>query len=398
MKRNLFLTVALTFLSGLAFSIPTQNERQFIKGNISEKIEIIKNLSEGEKNTLSQKGLDFVIENARTLGEDSDLLDLALVSVTALSADENLGSDEQKKISEKLMTVFRLLKDRDVRSAVLEKLEIYLNGDKTLAVDFLNDYLSSAYKSAEKSANVHERSIALLGKIGNEESLSIIYSIWQSKIWPEFKDTTDNALVTLSQESFADSIKIFSVSNMEDAAHYFSLLHKSPQISQNSLCDIAENALLFAINNAESLKAQSKDAERTFLDFQIEAQEVLASHKWSHASSVIQKNVLLAKKSYDSGILSDADFAALIRTSVQIPSHELAQSLCDMLSECNGKVEDVSQDSPEMPAKSVVLALISALGELGDKTAFDTLLYVTYIPYPSEVIDEAKSSLAKLKW
>ena len=270
MKRNLFLTVALTFLSGLAFSIPTQNERQFIKGNISEKIEIIKNLSEGEKNTLSQKGLDFVIENARTLGEDSDLLDLALVSVTALSADENLGSDEQKKISEKLMTVFRLLKDRDVRSAVLEKLEIYLNGDKTLAVDFLNDYLSSAYKSAEKSANVHERSIALLGKIGNEESLSIIYSIWQSKIWPEFKDTTDNALVTLSQESFADSIKIFSVSNMEDAAHYFSLLHKSPQISQNSLCDIAENALLFAINNAESLKAQSKDAERTFLDFQIQ--------------------------------------------------------------------------------------------------------------------------------
>ena len=215
MKRNLFLTVALTFLSGLAFSIPPQNERQFIKGNISEKIEIIKNLSEGEKNTLSQKGLDFVIENARTLGEDSDLLDLALVSVTALSADENLGSDEQKKISEKLMTVFRLLKDRDVRSAVLEKLEIYLNGDKTLAVDFLNDYLSSAYKSAEKSANVHERSIALLGKIGNEESLSIIYSIWQSKIWPEFKDTTDNALVTLSQESFADSIKIFSWSNLE---------------------------------------------------------------------------------------------------------------------------------------------------------------------------------------
>jgi hypothetical protein len=69
-----------------------------------------------------------------------------------------------------------------------------------------------------------------------------------------------------------------------------------------------------------------------------------------------------------------------------------------MLSECNGKVESFAQGDSKMPAKSVVLALIFALGELGDKTAFDTLLYVTYISYPLEVIDAAKASLAKLQW
>ena len=51
-----------------------------------------------------------------------------------------------------------------------------------------------------------------------------------------------------------------------------------------------------------------------------------------------------------------------------------------------------------MPARSVVLALISALGEMGDKTAFDALLFVTYLSYPIDVIDAAKASLAKLNW
>ena len=70
-----------------------------------------------------------------------------------------------------------------------------------------------------------------------------------------------------------------------------------------------------------------------------------------------------------------------------------------MLSECNGKVEQAGKDgNASMPAKSVVLALISALGELGDKTAFDTLLFVTYLSYPLDVIDAAKASLAKLNW
>ena len=69
-----------------------------------------------------------------------------------------------------------------------------------------------------------------------------------------------------------------------------------------------------------------------------------------------------------------------------------------MLSECNGKVETANDDKLKMPAKSVVLALISALGELGDKTSFDALLYVTYLSYPPEVVDEAKKSLAALNW
>ena len=176
-------------------------------------------------------------------------------------------------------------------------------------------------------------------------------------------------------------------------------MKKSDKISENSLCQIAENALLIAINNVENLSAKSEDSEKAFIGFQLDTQEVLTEHKWSHAASAINRNLLLAKKAYAKGTMGEKDFVRLIKSSVQIPSHDLAQSLTDMLSECNSRVEKASSDAKvEMPAKSVVLALITALGELGDKTAFDTLLSVTYLSYPLEVVDEAKKSLQALNW
>ena len=54
--------------------------------------------------------------------------------------------------------------------------------------------------------------------------------------------------------------------------------------------------------------------------------------------------------------------------------------------------------SGAVPEEAVVLSVINALGGLGDKTAFDCLLYVTYLNYPEAVVKAAKTALTKLKW
>ena len=56
------------------------------------------------------------------------------------------------------------------------------------------------------------------------------------------------------------------------------------------------------------------------------------------------------------------------------------------------------EDKSFSPAESVVLAIISALGTVGDKNAFDALLGVTYYEYSDSVIAAARDALAKLKW
>ena len=402
MKSRFFILFTfLMLLSSNLFAAISKNEKDFIKGSLSDKISIINKLDKKEFVPVVLKGLDFSIENVTVLENDTQLTELATACVRVLPSEpeeiNNIPPADQRNISEKIMAIFKFFKDPSLRRAIMEKLEFYAGNDKELTVHFLNDYLSNAFKRNLDESKVHEGAIVTLGRIGNDESLSIIYNIWVSKIWPSYQKTTDEALVALSQDSFANVIRIMSASSIEDSAHYFSLFYKSEKISEIFLCQVAENALLIAINNVENLSAK-KGAENAFVSFLIESHEILTEHKWSHAAPVINNAVLLAKKAYDGGTMKEKDFVRIIESSVKIPSPNLAQSLTDMLSECNGKVEKASQGENEMPAKSVVLALISSLGELGDKTAFDALLYVTYLSYPLDVIDEAKKSLAALNW
>lgn len=402
--KNKFILAFLIFFSSLQiFAVSSQIEKNFIKASLAEKITIVKNLKEKDLVPVTQKALDFSIENSSVLKDDKDLTNLALACVLVLPSDaesiKSLKNSDLQQISEKFMTIFKLFKNPELRRAIMKNLELYSGNDQSLTVLFLNDYLASAYKANENEENVLEEAITTIGKIGDNESLSIIYNIWVSKIWDKYHEAIDDALVSLSRDSFGDAIRILSSSKIEDSAHYFKILKKSDKISENSLCQIAENALLIAINNVENLSAKSEDSEKAFIGFQLDTQEVLTEHKWSHAASAINRNLLLAKKAYAKGTMGEKDFVRLIKSSVQIPSHDLAQSLTDMLSECNSRVEKASSDAKiEMPAKSVVLALITALGELGDKIAFDTLLSVTYLSYPLEVVDEAKKSLQALNW
>ena len=403
MKKSFFLLMIAFLFSHLSFADTNLTEKKFIKASLSDKIKIIESLDEKETVVIPQKALLFAIENAAVLSSDEELINLVISSIKAFPSEpekiQTIKKPVQKIISEHLMTVFKLFNNMPLRKEAMDKLSLYSEESLPLLVDFLNDYLSSSFKRGEASKNILESAIVTLGNIGNHDSLTIIYNIWATKIWPEYQESAGAALVSLARDSFSDVIKIFSLSNIADSSHFFSLIKKSSKISENFLCEVAENALLFAINNAEKLKANGNDSPKIFADFQLETQEVLASFKWSHAAPVINRNVVLAKKAYEDGIMSENDFVKIIISSVNIPSHALAQSLTDMLSDCNGKVEQ-SGASPnaEMPAKSVVLALISALGEMGDKTAFDALLFVTYLSYPLDVIDAAKASLAKLNW
>ena len=417
MNRLKFLLLIFFLARSLAFSV-SDTEKRFIKGNISEKITIIQNLKSEEIIPLSKKALDFSIENFDSLSADAELSRLAVAAVRSLPWSENevkkIKIENRRAIAEKFMTVFSLFKNADLCNAIMERLPSYCLYDgekeKIQFVDFLCDYLSTAYKNGEKALPSHEKCILLLAKtvsennLKNNEALSIIFSIYASKIWPEYQTSSGEALIMLCADSFSDIIKIFSVSRIGDFGDFFLLLKNSSKITQNSLCDVAENALLIAINNSEKLRGNKEESEK-FSKFQVDAQDVLCENKWSHAANVVNENIILAKKSYEKKEISESDFVHLIASSVAIPSGALVKTLTDFLSACNGKVERLDKiasgeksEKNEMPAKSVVLALISALGELGDKTAFDTLLFVTYLNYPAEVIDEAKLSLAKLNW
>jgi hypothetical protein len=77
-----------------------------------------------------------------------------------------------------------------------------------------------------------------------------------------------------------------------------------------------------------------------------------------------------------------------------LATSETGKALSDYLAVLNKKTEKTGLFDEE-----IMLHLISALAQLGEKTAFDNLLYVIlHEGYPDSIISASKEALAKLNW
>ncbi len=91
--------------------------------------------------------------------------------------------------------------------------------------------------------------------------------------------------------------------------------------------------------------------------------------------------------------MDENQFAAAIECVEAVSSRGAVKIFADYLAQMNK-----AQEEKDFPSKTVALAIINALGALGDKSAFDCLLYVTYLNYPEEITSAARNALTRLKW
>ena len=248
----------------------------------------------------------------------------------------------------------------------------------------MNDYLQTAKESETTKAAVRTA-----GTVGDSKTFEIIYGAWKNERWPSLKAETEGALIDLSERSIADAVRAISAADIAETYRFFSLLTNSEKKSQNFKAEIAENALSKAIYTTEDLSGSMGDT----INLQMDAVKVISDSHWVRASKLVIRYFSLAREEYEANVLKEDKFTDVISCMSQLASSDTAQTLSSYLADLNRNVE-----KKDMPAKPVVLAVISALGALGDKSAFDNLLYVTYLSYPQDVIAAARSSLAKLKW
>lgn len=387
-----FLCTTIFVFSSNFLSAQNQsvNIRKFIKGNISDKAEAVKNAGQEDSDTLCEMGLNFVIESFASLGEDTELNELAVASVLALPRAPYTDDKKNEEIADKLFLIFNSSSDESVKIAVLSRLEYYSYGDNlTKAVGLINSFLKNASPLDKNFKSIIEPALLTLSKIGNFESLAIIFDAYVDNRWADFTPQVENALLILSANSIENTLKIIYGSDISNISKYFELVKKSDKILKNFQSEIAENVLFKVSNNTENLPEDFDSIET----LRISALQVIAENKWARASTQVATNFKLAKKNYDQKKLSESQFIDVIKYTAALSSSEVVQALSDCLADFNRSTEKNST-----PAEPVMLALISALGELGDKTAFDNLLYVSYLNYPADVVEAAKKALALLKW
>lgn len=389
MKKSFFILTVLFFTSYL-FSMGSKNQRNFVKGNIIDKTEAVKAASEVEIVDLAKAAIEFSLNYKEILGDDSDLSALAISGITALPVEyiENSNMTEKNLISEKLIGLYSVFEDENVKIAVLNKISSFKFSVENF-IPLLNDFV--------KNSSVNEENLVLLksvvntlGSIGNNQSFIIMLGALSEKKWEPLFENLEKSLCMLAEPLEKEILDILRRGNVKDCRRLFDLIVKKSENSQIFKAEIAENVLLRTIYIYENSNSTGED----LISLQLECFNFLKKLKWTRASNTIVSYLKTARSEYDQKLLEEDKFCEIITGVSDVAPIGAIQPLATYLIFLNSKMEEKSSDVSE----NLVLAIIKSLGAIGDKNAFDALLGVTYFEYSDSVIAAARDALAKLKW
>lgn len=389
MKKSFFILTVLFFTSYL-FSMGSKNQRNFVKGNIIDKTEAVKAASEVEIVDLAKAAIEFSLNYKEILGDDSDLSALAISGITALPVEyiENSNMTEKNLISEKLIGLYSVFEDENVKIAVLNKISSFKFSVENF-IPVLNDFV--------KNSSVNEENLVLLksvvntlGSIGNNQSFIIMLGALSEKKWEPLFENLEKSLCMLAEPLEKEILDILRRGNIKDCRRLFDLIVKKSENSQIFKAEIAENVLLRTIYIYENSNSTGED----LISLQLESFDFLKKLKWTRASNTIVSYLKTARSEYDQKLLEEDKFCEIITGVSDVAPIGAIQPLSTYLIFLNSKMEEKSSDVSE----NLVLAIIKSLGAIGDKNAFDALLGVTYFEYSDSVIAAARDALAKLKW
>jgi len=383
LKKFILLEV-FAGISFLMFSEVPSYKIEFSKGNIQDKTESVNEAAKQGDISLGIKAIDFSLQEYEILGEDSDLISLLVAGLNAINTDPHNG--QTTELSKKIAKVFTTFKNDNVRISVLERMKLFPSDE---SVSLINSFISENAKNKVPMNNVLQSAIESIGKIGNNSSFILLLAIILDNVWPDSSKQIESSFGSLANNDQNDIIKLLSKVSIGEKLKILQLVSKNENISKNIKGNVAENALAESITISGDISSVSKDQ----INLQLLSLQLLADSKWTRAATLISDYFTVAKNEYENNLMSAEDFSTVISNSAAVGSSDIGNILSTYLDSLNK-----SMDQGNAPVNTVVLAVIKSLGSLGNKTAFDYLLYVTYLDYPEVVTSAAKEALANLKW
>ena len=126
---------------------------------------------------------------------------------------------------------------------------------------------------------------------------------------------------------------------------------------------------------------------------QLEALNNLSDNKWTRASLTAVSYFQFAKKIYNQNLMTENQFENVINCLCNVSPVDAVNPLTAYLEELNRQKENGTDVS-----SAIVLSVIKTLGAIGDKSAFDSLLAVTYLDYDESILSAARKALSGLRW
>jgi len=361
----------------------------FSRADLSAKTEVLKHAAADSRASefmgeLYNYALQFALFNSQILKDDPDMQ--KLVSFAARGAGDS-------GYHESLDTLWKLLSGYQDSLTGVEILMAMgkLGKGNSMAIENLNNYLldqSSRYDAGTfADYPVLSACIAAVAELGDSSSYPALFSILTAG-YPEVIVLEATGAMDLIRGDYKQFLIDIILKNPpeEKLAAFKAGMGSSVfgLAEQGQLAEVAlEQGLAFGIveNNA-ALSA-----------LRYSAISALTRLQWTRASALAIRHYYRVQTDFQQGIVYKERFLEAIACLGAIGSSDAAMALALQLGLINARTERTGTFDED-----ITLALIQALGLIGDKAAFDYLLYISYLNYPDHIQAAAKNALDRFRW
>jgi hypothetical protein len=393
----LALSLALGFNSGLqaqdADSIVLAYRRNFARASLGTKLELLKEASsrgDASMGGLYDMAIRFAVDNSALLGPDPQLKDLAVLAAT------ETGKAAYGKAIDDLWALFQGYRDQDVRQAALAALGLAGAGETRVAEN-LNAFLASQNSLFRSGSQPEypalEACIDALGALGDGSSFPVLFSAYVAGYSPALAAKAAKALGSIKGDYRGYLLRVIAKNPPLEKAAAYAAGMDNVNFADADRGELAEGAMAAALAATDSSGSYSPVEIQALRQLRLATAKELRALKWQKASPLAVSHFKLMLADYAKGAASKAEFLDAISCLGAMGSTEAAQALAIYLQFINGQTE---QGIPF--DEDILLASIAALGDLGDKAAFDYLLQIGYLQYTDAVKRAAKDALLKLRW
>ena len=390
MKRIVFVLVFI-FCVFSVFAVDQDEllnlRKEFISAGIDVKAVILRSLSQSDDKSLIpvyQDAVEYVKSSYAILQNDDRLLSIGIIAVT------KLGELNELKASASIRYLFSTVENEDFQIACLKSLSKLVQKDSAFT-----DYLNSLYDSglsdllSGKASNVNLLRVyaEALGNFADPSSFDVLIKTLFYPVNDGLKDTVKTALNNISFNYFDEILAKTMQKNIQYIWTLYLLAKENKRIEGPELGRISELVIDYGLKN---LKGADLESSENLVE---ETLPVLSALKWSKASSQVNKFFYYAQGLRKTSPGSDELLIKIIDCMGNLSTIECSQNLSIFLGVLNSETEKTKQYS-----EPLVLSVITALRKLGDKTAFDYLLYVEYLNYSETVKQASRNAIEELKW
>ncbi|MDR1024970.1 MAG: hypothetical protein LBL56_04525 [Treponema sp.] len=404
-KRVVLRAAALTLFLVLGTALGSQEsilnsyQRNFVRASLSTKVGILLDAATDDRASefigqLYEYALNFSLQNAEILRGDPELLNLTVI------AARGAGNSGYTRSVDTLWKVFSGFRDSQIRIATLETLAVLARGNAQI-LENLNQFLANQNSLYRSNMDVDiptiSACIAALGALGGESSFSVLFAVIIAGYPEPLGAQAAEALEKLPGDTKANLTAILQKNPPVEKLAVFRAAISGRSMNEAEKGAFAQTALEIGMQRDTAVNG-NRNALALLCSL---ATQTLRDLKWTRAAPAAVQYFYLIQSEYQEDRTPQQRDLLLeaISCLAVMDSFDAAQALSLQLGYLNSQFERTGRSGTfGENDETLVLGVINALGQLGDKIAFDNLHYVAYLEYPERIKAAAREALNNLQW